>query len=240
MHTSLSLLLLATACRFIPESGTLKLGNPQALIRQEDGQATAQVIVTLPVLPTGGEQATFTVRRDGQNIDHEASPSATLAGGTDLIDRSATFRTKLSYEITATFPGKGTAKQAPGISLARTLIGFPRIAEPAQGANLQGTRPKFRWDAVGLDTAQMKLDVTPQSGQPQSWLIGKGTAAFDWGTPATASGTGFAGYPQKLVPGIEVTAQVTAMAGPAERSDLSGVRTLVTEQVRSKPISFTP
>jgi len=224
----------------VPEAGTLKVGNPQAVIRQEEGQATAAVIVTLPVLASPATDAAFNVRRDGQNVTVTSSPSVSLPGGVDLLDETATFKTKVSYEITATFPWGGTAKQALGMTLARSLQGFPRLAEPTAGANLRGARPLFKWDAVGLETAMFRLDVTPEGGTPQSWLVGRGVATFDWGTPATASATGFPGYPQKLTPGIEVVAQVTAIAGPSERTELAGTRTLVVEQVRSKAVKFTP
>ncbi len=242
MRASAALALAAVlgGCRFVPETGTLKIGATQAIIRQEDGQSAPAVVVTVPVLAVPSAGTTYQLARDGHLVSAISSPSATLAGGTDLIDDTAPFKTRLSYEVVATFEAGNTAKGSVGIGLTRTLQSFPRIAEPAQGSNLQGVRPKFRWELVGLETALLKLDVTPTSGTPQSWYVGRGKAEFDWGTPATDSATGFPGFPRTLTRGVEVTAQVTAIAGPTDRTDSSGSRTQVVEQVRSRAISFTP
>jgi len=232
-------LVLVTGCRLAPDAGTIRISLPSAAIKQEEGQDRPTVDVAIPVLGTP-EGAKFSLTRDGQAVTFEASPSATFPGMTELVESGAPYSTRLAYAISAAFPGGATATSQLTITLARTLLSFPTLAEPRNGATSVGTAPKFRWNTQGLASANLRLEVIPESGPSHVLLMSRNQAEFDWRDPATSSVTGGVSIPRSLFSGVRATARVVAYSTPVERSDSTGNRTLVTEESRSKAITFTP
>ncbi len=215
--------LLFPGCRFSP-TAELQVGTPRSRMVQVEDQGSAAITVSIPVRASV-EGAEFKLNRAGQEISFESSPSASLTGGLDLVDESASFSTLLAYQIVASFPTGEAIKKDLTLQLVRSLLSFPTLA-----ITVKSTTPKFVWSTQGLEFATFGLEVAPESATGYSLLFGKGVSSYDWGNYASPSVGAQTIMPRPLVTGVKYTARVTATTGSAEKQ----------EQMVSKTVTFTP